>query len=412
MSRTIIIIGAGQGGFQAAASLRQEGFDGRILLCGDEPGLPYQRPPLSKAYMKEGDAARLALRPETFYGDNNIELRAGVRITAIDRDAREVVSEDGSREPYDHLILATGAVNLRPPIAGIDGPGLLELRDLTDAAALRARLPGVRHALVIGGGFIGLEFAAVARGAGADVTVVEAAPRLMARVASAPLSERVARMHEAMSTRILCGQAVTGIIRSDGGAAAGVTLADGTEIHADLVLLAAGVRPATALAEAAGLELDNGIAVNARLRTSDPDISALGDCASFPDALSGRRLRLESVQAATDQARCLARNLTGKPEDYSALPWFWSDQGSWKLQMAGLGAEGDETILHEGANGALTFLRYLGDRLICVETVNAAADHMAARRLLALSRPVTRSDIDAAGGSPAALLKSRSQTAA
>ena len=287
----IVIIGAGQGGLQAAMSLRQEGFTGAITLIGAEPGLPYQRPPLSKAYLKDGDGARLDLRPAAFFDKSEITLVSGVRAERVDREGREVHA-GGTVYPYDHLILATGTRNLRPSIPGLERA--LDLRTLEDAARLRGELERPRRIAIIGGGFIGLEFAAVARAAGHEVTVAEAAPRLMARVLSPDLSARFLSLHEGMGTRILLGQPVHAVT------AGGVTLADGSGLAADLVILAAGVMPNVELAADAGLDVANGVAVDAQLLTSDPAISALGDCASFPDPVTGERIRLESVQAATD----------------------------------------------------------------------------------------------------------------
>ncbi len=404
---SVVIIGAGQGGFQAAASLRQDGFAGRIVLIGEEAGLPYQRPPLSKAYLKDGDAGRLSLRPAAFYEQHRVELLDGRLAVDIDRDAQLVRTDAGESIPYGHLILATGSRNVQPPIAGIDTDGIQELRTLRDAAAIRARLVDVRTALVIGGGFIGLEFAAVARGVGIDVTVIEAAPRLMARAVSPEMSRRFATLHQALGTRLVLGQAVTGILSDPCGQARGVRLADGSEHHADMLLLAAGVRPNTDLAARAGLAVDNGILVDTFLQTSDPSISALGDCAAYPDARTGRRIRLESVQAATDHARTISRRLMGSPEPYTTVPWFWSDQADWKLQIAGLGQDDDTVQSREGPNGAVTILRFAKNRLVCVETVNAAAEHMAARRLLAMTPAVTREEVENCPGGLGELLKTR-----
>ncbi|SFH78132.1 NAD(P)/FAD-dependent oxidoreductase [Albimonas pacifica] len=401
----VVIVGGGQGGFQAAASLRQEGYEGPVTLVGDEPGLPYQRPPLSKAYLKDGDAARLALRPQAFYAASDIAL-VHDRATALDRDARKVALASGRVLPYDHLILAPGARNARPPLPGIDAPGVLGLRTLADARALREALPGPDAPIVvIGGGFIGLEFAAVARAHGCAVTVVEAAPRLMSRAVSSETSARFRAKHEALGVALALGVPVTEVLTDPAGRARGVALADGTEIPGALVLLAVGVRPNVELAQAAGLDIADGIAVDAHLLTSDPAISALGDACSFPDPRTRQRVRLESVQAATDHARAIARRLTGRPAPYAALPWFWSDQADWKLQIAGLPPrEETATELHDLPRGGFAVHRWEGDVLVCVETVNAPAEHMAARRLLA-SGPVTRAALAAQEGSLARLAK-------
>lgn len=374
----VVIIGAGQGGLQAAMSLRQEGHAGPITLIGAEEGLPYQRPPLSKEYLKTGEAEKLALRPAGFFDKKEITLRTGTRADAIDRAAR-LVRLGGEALAYDHLILATGTRNLVPPIPGVERA--LGLRTLDDARALREALAAPRRIAVIGGGFIGLEFAAVARTFGHEVTVAEMAPRLMARVVSPEMSARFARLHRDLGTTLELGNGVTKVT------AEGVVLADGRTVAADLVLLAAGVRPNTELAEAAGLPVANGIVVDAQLRTADPHIHALGDCAVFPDPQTGRPVRLESVQAATDHARAIAKTIVGgTDEPYAGVPWFWSDQAEWKLQIAGLAAPGDESV----TVGDSTVLRFAGDRLTAVETINDAKMHMRARKLLAQDAPPTR----------------------
>ncbi|WP_343504314.1 NAD(P)/FAD-dependent oxidoreductase [Alloyangia pacifica] len=366
----VVIVGAGQGGLQAAMSLRQEGHEGPITLIGGEPGLPYQRPPLSKAYLKTGEADKLALRPESFFENKAIMLRPGTWVDAIDRAAQQLRIGSETLD-YDTLILATGTRNLRPPIHGVERA--LDLRTLEDARTLRAALDQPRRIAVIGGGFIGLEFAAVAAGLGHHVSVAEAAPRLMARAVSPAMSERFRALHEGLGTELHLGNGVTEVTGR------GLLLANGIEVTADLILLAAGVRPNVELAQQAGLEVDNGVVVDATLRTADPQIFALGDCAAFPEAVSGRRVRLESVQAATDHARCIARTIVkGETAPYAAVPWFWSDQHDLKLQIAGLAAPSDESVALE--DGAV--LRFRNDRLTAVETINDAKTHMKARRLL------------------------------
>lgn len=380
----VVIVGAGQGGLQAAMSLRQDGHQGPITLIGGEPGLPYQRPPLSKAYLKSGEADKLVLRPADFFAKKGITLRDGTWVEAIDRTARTVHAE-GEALPYDRLILATGTRNLVPPIAGVSRA--LGLRTLEDARRLRARLTAPCRIAVIGGGFIGLEFAAVARSLGHEVHVAEAAPRLMARVLSPDMSDRFRRMHEGIGTALHLGRGVTEVTDE------GIVLSDGQVIAADLVLLAAGVRPNTDLADRAGLAIDNGVRVDATLRTSDPDIFALGDCAAFPDPRTGRTIRLESVQAATDHARAIARTITaGTDAPYEAVPWFWSDQADWKLQIAGLASPEDDSVAVDDH----TVLRFADDRLSAVETINNAKVHMKARKLLAGTTPPAR-DMLAAG---------------
>lgn len=398
----IVIIGSGQGGFQAAASLRQEGFEGEITLIGEEPGLPYQRPPLSKAYMADGDADRLLLKPAGFYERSHITLRDRTRVAEIDRDGRRVLTEDGSAHPYDHLILAMGARNFRPPIPGQEAEGVMELRTLADAEGLRARLAETRHAIVIGGGFIGLEFAAMARAAGVGVTVLEATPRLMGRALSPAMSAFFLDAHRAMGTEVLLGAAARRI-EAENGRVSGVDTADIRVIPGDLVLMATGIRPNVELAEAAGLHVDNGVVVDGALATSDPAISALGDVASFPLA-DGSRVRLESVQAAVDHARHIAKRLLkGETAPYAAVPWFWSDQGKLKLRIAGLGAGADEARELPSQGDEKVVLLYHDGRLVAAETVNAPGPHMAARRLIG----APKAELEAVGYDLKAAMKAR-----
>lgn len=393
MAERVVIVGAGQGGLQAAASLRAEGFAGPVTLIGDEPGLPYQRPPLSKAYMKDGDASRLALKPESFFAQSDIDYRPATIVAAIDRAAGEVVLAGGARVGFDHLILATGARNAVPPLPGLDLPGVHGLRGLADAARLRDAMGRARRAVVIGGGFIGLEFAAVAAAAGVSVTVLEAADRLMARAVTPPTSARFLDFHRGAGVEVRLSTLGAGVAGT--AVAEGVVLTDGTILPADLVLLATGVRPNVELAAEAGLAVANGIVVDGHLRTADPRIFAIGDCASFP--LDGRATRLESVQAAADHARHVARSIAGQDQPtYAALPWFWSDQGPLKLQIAGLSEGWDDThALHDAEGAVDTVLVFRAGRLIAVETVNQAGRHMAARKLLA-GPPLLRETLAAA----------------
>jgi 3-phenylpropionate/trans-cinnamate dioxygenase ferredoxin reductase subunit len=364
----VVIAGAGQAAIQLAASLRQGGFPGRIVIVGDEPGLPYQRPPLSKAYLLGAMAEdALKLRPAAFYQTQHIDLLYA-RVRDIDRPNRTVALSDGTRLAYGHLVLATGARNRSLP-----GPGVT-LRTLDDASALRDRLATLRKVAVIGAGFIGLEFAAVATARGVDVTVIEAAPRALLRGVSPVMAEAIASRHAA---RKLFNATVAQITQE------GVVLADGTQIPADLTLLAIGVVPNTELAEAAGLAVENGIVVDDHLRTEDPAISAIGDCAAFPH--NGGLLRLESVQNAADHARCVAERLLGRPAPYAKIPWFWSDQGAMKLQIAGLSARHTHTV-RRGSEDFSVFC-FRDETLLAVESLNRPAEHMAARAML--GRPHT-----------------------
>ena len=379
----VVVLGAGQGGAQVAASLREEGFSGPIRLVGDEPGLPYQRPPLSKAYLKPGaQAASLQLRAEAFYQGQAIERIEG-RAEAIAREDRRVVLADGSALAYDHLVLATGARNRRLAVPGAELDGVLGLRTLAEADALRARLPGLSRVVVIGAGFIGLEFAAFAAAAGLAVTVLEATGRPMARALSEPTSAFFRDAHRAAGVELVFGAVATRII-GEAGRATAVETAEGTVHPADLVLVGIGVVPNAEIAADAGLDVENGIVVDETLLTGDPAISALGDCAAYPQPFAGgARMRLESVQNAVDQARCVAARLTGKPRAYRAVPWFWSDQGAYKLQIAGLAIPHDRAVTRgDPASGVFSVFCFSGEDLAGVESVNRPAEHMAARRLV------------------------------
>lgn len=374
---TVVVVGAGQSGFQAVASLRDRGFDGRVELVGDEPGVPYQRPPLSKAYLA-GTAGleQLHLRGEDFFAEKNIELVAG-RVASIDRAAALVRLEDGAELSYDHLILATGARNRALPVPGADLPGVLTLRTRDDADRLRASLTASENVVVVGGGFIGLEFASHA---GRPVTIVEAQDRLLNRVATPEISAYFAALHREAGHTVLLGQGVSAVHGDD--RVRGVELSDGSRLPADLVVIAVGVVPETALASAAGLAVDNGVVVDAHLRTSDPRIFAIGDCANFPCVQAGAATRLESVQNAVDQGRCVAASLTGADEPYASLPWFWTDQSGAKLQIAGILSGADRTVVAgDRTTGKFSVLSFRDDVLIAVESVNRPADHIAARRL-------------------------------
>ncbi|MCS0500935.1 NAD(P)/FAD-dependent oxidoreductase [Ancylobacter mangrovi] len=379
----IVIVGAGQGGFQLAASLREMGFAGPVTLVGDEPGLPYQRPPLSKAYLKgEAGIEQLELRPAAFYADHAI-TRVEARAVGIDRQARRLLLEGGASLPYAHLVLATGARNRPLPVPGHEMGGVFYLRTRAEADALKAGLAGARHVVVVGAGFIGLEFAAVARALGHEVTVLEAAARPLARAVSPQMSAFFAEAHEAMGTKLRLGAGVVGL-GGEGGRVTHVEATDGQAHPADLVLVGIGVTPNVELAAEAGLEVANGIVVDEELSTADPDISALGDAVAYPSVHAGAMARLESVQNAVDQARCIAARLTGKAAHYCAVPWFWSDQADLKLQIVGLSGPTDTAVLRgDPASRRFSVFRFHERRLTAIESVNRAADHMLGRRLLA-----------------------------
>lgn len=397
----VVVAGAGHAGVETAAALRQHGFSGSITIVGEEPDLPYQRPPLSKEFLKSAADSSLPLKGEAFYATAGIDLQLGAAAQRIDRDRRELVLADGRRIPYDHLVLATGARNRLPPVTGLDPARVLELRTLAHARVLTARLPGLRRVAVIGGGFIGLEVAALLRQRDITVEVVEAAGRLMGRVLSPAMSDAFRIFHERMGTRLHLGVTAGEIAARGQGFA--LTLSDGRVLEADAVVMAAGVVPNVELAASAGLSVDNGIVVDDRLLTADPAISAIGDCAAYPSPWGGPGLtRLESVQNAVDQARCVASRLTGEARAYDALPWFWSHQGTIRLQIAGLAWGADETVTRGDQNaGKFSVFVYRQGRLVAVESVNSPADHMVARRLIAAGITVP----PAMAANPAADLK-------
>ena len=385
----VVIVGAGHGGYQVAASLRQAGFSGRVCLINDETHLPYQRPPLSKAYIK-GSAGpeSLMFRPEKFYHDQNIELIAG-RAASIDRAGHKVHLASGETLGYGHLVLATGARNRLLDLPNANLPDVKYLRILDESEALRAIMPSKTRAVIIGAGFIGLEFAATARIKGLEVDVLELAPRVMARAVTAEVSEYFQERHREAGIRIHLGVQATSI-EAEGGKVTGVSLSDGRHLPADLVVVGVGVLPNIELAAEAGLPVAAGIIVDEYLATADPDISAIGDCALFASPRFGGSLRLESVQNATDHARCLAARLTGDKKPYDGHPWFWSDQGEDKLQIAGLTTGYDRVVLRGNpANKAFSAFCYKGDRLLGIESINRAGDHMFGRRLQAMDRSIT-----------------------
>lgn len=385
----VIIVGAGHGGYQVAASLRQSGFSDRICLINDEAHLPYQRPPLSKAYIK-GSAGpeSLMFRPEKFYHDQTIELITG-RAVSIDRAGRKVLLASGETLAYGHLVLATGARNRLLDLPNANLPDVKYLRILDESEALRKIMPSKTRVVVIGAGFIGLEFAATARIKGLEVDVLELAPRVMARAVTAEVSDYFQARHREAGIRIHLGVQATSI-EAEGGKVTGVSLSDGQHLPADLVVVGVGVLPNIELAAEAGLPAAAGIIVDEYLSTADPNISAIGDCALFASPRFGGSQRLESVQNATDHARSLAARLTGDRKPYDSRPWFWSDQGDDKLQIAGLTAGYDRVVLRgDPAKKAFSAFCYHGDKLLGIESINRAGDHMFGRRLQAMDRSIT-----------------------
>jgi 3-phenylpropionate/trans-cinnamate dioxygenase ferredoxin reductase subunit len=385
---TVVIVGAGHAGFQVGASLRQHGFGERICLLNDEAHLPYQRPPLSKAYLKgEGRPDSLMFRPDKFYRDQNIELIAD-RAASIDRAARKLLLASGSALDYGHLVLATGARNRLLDLPNANLQDVRYLRILDESEALRQRIAPGQRVVVIGAGFIGLEFAATARIKGLEVDVVELGARVMARAVTAEISGYFQERHIAAGIRIHLGVHATSI-ESDGARVTGVSLSDGRHIPADLVVVGVGVMPNVELAAEAGLPVASGIIVDEQLLTSDPNISAIGDCALFASPRFGGSLRLESVQNATDHARCVAARLTGNAKTYDGLPWFWSDQGEDKLQIAGLTTGYDRVVVRgDRAQRSFSAFCYKAGRLVGIESINRAGDHMFGRRLFGMERSI------------------------
>ena len=382
----IVVIGGGHAAAQLCAGLAEAGLGARVHLVCEEAELPYQRPPLSKAFLKTVQEGLTTLRAETWFATAGITLHRADAAVAIGRAQRVVRLRSGAELAYEQLVLATGSrVRTLPALAlALSHPQLANvaaLRSAADAARLREQLHAAAHVTVLGGGFIGLEIAATARALGKQVTVREAAPRLLLRSVSPELAEHALQTHRAAGIDIRLGVAV-GEFDLQGDRVVALHV-DGVREPVELLVLGIGAVPEHTLATDAGLLCGNGIEVDACLRTSDPHILAIGDCASFPDSRSGKRLRLESVQNANDQARTAVATLLGRSEPYSALPWFWSEQGGLRLQMAGLMPADGERFRRNGATPAsFSILHYVGEQLLCVESANAPLDHMAARKLL------------------------------
>ena len=378
---SIIVIGAGHAGGQAAASLRQEGFEGEIVIIGDEPHIPYQRPPLSKQYLAgEHGLERVYLRPEKFYADRNVTIRSGVRVEAIDRAAKTVATSGGEVLAYSKLLLATGS---RPRLLHLDGadlPGIHYLRTIADVDAIRAEMEPGRKVVVVGGGYIGLEVAAVCVEAGLEVRVIEMEERILQRVTTPAMSEFYQGLHNGRGVSVHTGKAVTGFA---GNGAVNQVLCGESAFDADLVIVGIGIVPNVELAAEAGLPCDNGIVVDDRCRTADANIYAAGDCTNHPNPLLNRRLRLESVPNAMEQARVAAANMCGGDKVYASVPWFWSDQYDLKLQMVGFAADGDTEVLRgdKAANSFAVFHLNNG-ALAAVDAVNSPKEFMICRRLI------------------------------
>jgi 3-phenylpropionate/trans-cinnamate dioxygenase ferredoxin reductase component len=390
MIGTMLIIGAGQAGSQAAATLRGEGFMGRIVLVGAEPYFPYQRPPLSKQYLAtEMDRGRLLLRPETFYSEQRIEVKTGVKATALDRANKVVTLSDASSERYDKLLLATGARVRKLTLPHSDLKEVLYLRSIGDVEVIRSHIkPGKRVAL-IGGGYVGLEVAAVAVKLGATVTVIEMAQRLMARTASEPTALFYEQEHQKNGVTIKVN-AMCQSFEESGGRLTRVRLADGSAVDADVAIVGVGVEPETGIAKEAGIVCENGILVDECGQTSDPDIFAAGDCTNHPNPFVGGMIRLESVQNAIDQAKHAALAMIGQRKPYGEVPWFWSDQYDLKFQSAGVPRGHDEIVTRGDPTRRSFAVFYLkGGQILAVEAVNAVPEYMFGKRMIAQRKHVT-----------------------
>ena len=382
MTRQIVIAGGGHAAGQVIASLRQHEYDGHIVLVGDEAHLPYQRPPLSKKFLAgDFEAERLLLKPADFYDDPMIELRLSTRVASIDRDAHSVTTDGNAQLHYDELVIATGS-RVRPlSIDGTDLRCVHYLRTIDDVAAIREEFEAGRKLVVIGAGYIGLEIAAVARQAGLEVTVVEMADRVMSRVVSPEISDFYQIEHTNQGVRFRLSTSVAEL--SGKKRVKRVVTGDGEEIPADLVVIGVGILPNTELATAAGLDVDDGIVVDDRCVTGDPDIYAVGDCTSHPSAIYGRNVRLESVHNAVEQAKTAAANLCGVETHYDQVPWFWSDQYDLKLQIAGLSDGYDDVVIRGNpADRAFACLYLREGRLIALDAINAPRDFVQSKALI------------------------------
>lgn len=384
---SIVVIGAGQAGSALVAKLRALGYSGALTLIGEEAAPPYQRPPLSKKYLL-GEMAleRLYLRPVAFYAENDIALHLSETAVAIDRKDKVVIA-DGKPIRYDQLALTTGAVPRRLPGAiGGELNGVHVVRTLADVDAMAPAFTEGARALIVGGGYIGLEAAAVAAKRGVNVVLVEMAERILQRVAAPETSAYFRALHAAHGVDIREGVGLERLLGEEH--VTGARLSDGTELALDFVIAGVGVTPATALADAAGLTLENGVSVDAHGRTSDPVIWAAGDCASFP--YKGRRIRLESVQNAIDQAECVAENMMGAAKDYAPMPWFWSDQYDVKLQIAGLNTGYNRVVVRAGEkDGAVSHWYYVGGTLLAVDAMNDPRAYMIGKRLIEAGKSPT-----------------------
>lgn len=389
----VIIIGAGQAGGQASVSLRQMGYEGEIVLVGDEPAPPYQRPPLSKDYLKgKMERERLFLKPEQFYADQNITLKTSVTAEAIDTSAKTVRFSDGDTLGYSRLIIATGSRPRPLPIKGADLRNVMDLRTLQDIDELKPLVVEGKKALIIGAGFIGLEAAAVMRGLGLDVTVIELSDRVLARVTFPVMSEFYETLHTRHGVKLVLSRSVNEITGLE--AATGVVLDNGDTLEADFVLVGIGILPNMEIARDAGIACGNGILVNEDAMTSEPDVYAIGDCAHRPLVHYGREGRLESVHNAIEQGKIAAANICGKPRPAEDVPWFWSDQYDTKLQIAGLSTDADTVVTRgDPASGHFAVFYFRDSALIAVDAVNSPPEFLTAKRLISTGASVSPEEV-------------------
>lgn len=381
MTKSVLIVGAGHAAGQAVLSLRQSGFDGQIQLVGEEPYIPYQRPPLSKKFMSgELELDRVYFKPPEFYTENSVDLLLNKQVTAFDRSAKTATLDDGQVLSYDQMLLTTGSRVRKLSIPGHALDGVAYLRTIDDVNVIRPYLTPGSRLCVVGGGYVGLEVAAVAVKLGLKVTVLEAESRLLSRVVGPEMSEFFQRVHTEEGVEILCDHMVSSFEGS--GKLEAVRCANDAMIEADLAIVGVGILPNMELAAQAGLTVENGISVDEYCRTSDPDIFAAGDCTWHPNELLGRHIRLESVHNALEQAKTAAAAICGKLEAYNQVPWFWSDQYDMKLQIAGLNQGYDQIILRQAAPRKLATFYLKEGALIAVDAVNSPPEYMVSRKLI------------------------------
>jgi len=383
MSEKVVVIGAGHAAGQVATSLRQKGFEGTITVIGEEPWVPYQRPPLSKAFLAgELEAERLFFKPEKYYPEHDVEMRLNVRADKIDRDNKTIALSDGSSIEYDWLVLATGSRVRTAPIPGAELGNVHYLRTIADVDALREGFKPGANLIIIGAGYIGLEVAAVACKHELNVTVLEMADRPMQRVVAPEVSAFYAKVHTDAGVDLRCNTSVEKFTGEQN--VSKVHVSDSDPLDADMVLIGIGILPCTELAEEAGLAVDDGIVVDEFCRTEDPHILAVGDCTNHPNRLLGRRLRLESVHNALEQAKTAAASIVGEPAEYAQIPWFWSDQYDLKLQIVGL-SQGYDNVVIRGNPDERSFAAFYlqGNKLLAVDCINSAREFMVAKKVLA-----------------------------